>query len=193
MGSGRDKRKKAKGVKPVRRWCSIACRHTCVSRRHHFGHTGSRCSQDRTQNTEKRQQGPPPRRAGRPGDARLTVVAPTSSAHKHATTQGGEDDIDALLASFALQDAGAVQVLTDVPPPSARTFATWIPGLGQARMHDDGMLAPTIVRCRMRSSSTSTGVSGMMARATRCTSMGTCTCTAPTRVSGIASSPPRGA
>ena len=41
--------------------------------------------------------------------------------------QGGEDDLDALLAHFQLSDKRQkeVQVLGEAPPPSPRVFATW--------------------------------------------------------------------
>lgn len=41
--------------------------------------------------------------------------------------QGGEDDLDALLAHFELSDKRQkeVQVLGEAPPPSPRVFATW--------------------------------------------------------------------
>lgn len=41
--------------------------------------------------------------------------------------QGGEDDLDALLAKFALEDKqkDTVQALEDEQPPSARVFASF--------------------------------------------------------------------
>ena len=41
--------------------------------------------------------------------------------------QGGEDDLDALLAQFQLSDKRqtAVQVVDEAPPPSPRVFATF--------------------------------------------------------------------
>ncbi len=60
-----------------------------------------------------------------------THTIPDTNTHPHQYQQGGEDDIDALLAKFALEDAGQVQVQHEASPPSARTYATFIPGLGQ--------------------------------------------------------------
>jgi hypothetical protein len=49
--------------------------------------------------------------------------------------QGGEDDIDSLLAKFKLQDErqGSVQVQEDCPPPSPRVYASFTPIPSQAR------------------------------------------------------------
>ena len=49
--------------------------------------------------------------------------------------QGGEDDLDALLAHFQLSDKRQkeVQVLGEAPPPSPRVFATWTAVPTQAR------------------------------------------------------------
>ena len=49
--------------------------------------------------------------------------------------QGGEDDIDALLAKFKLQDErhARVEVVEDCPPPSPRVYASFTPIPSQAR------------------------------------------------------------
>ncbi len=49
--------------------------------------------------------------------------------------QGGEDDLDALLAHFQLSDKRQkqVQVLGEAPPPSPRVFATWTAAPSQVR------------------------------------------------------------
>ena len=43
------------------------------------------------------------------------------------TFQGGEDDLDALLAKFVLEDAqkDKVEIKNDVPCPSARVYASY--------------------------------------------------------------------
>ena len=48
--------------------------------------------------------------------------------------QGGEDDIDSLLAKFKLQDErqGSVEVQEDCPPPSPRVYASFTPIPSQA-------------------------------------------------------------
>jgi hypothetical protein len=47
-------------------------------------------------------------------------------------TQGGEDDLDALLAKFKLEDAerNTVKVEEGVPPPSPRVYASFVPWVG---------------------------------------------------------------
>ena len=85
MGSGRDKRKKAKGIVP--------------------GQGANKTAKKTEKNEEKQQR-------------RLERQA-----------KGGEDDIDALLAQFKLQDEAAVAVRVEegCAPPSSRVYASFQP------------------------------------------------------------------
>ena len=48
---------------------------------------------------------------------------------RHPVLQGGEDDLDALLAKFALEDKmqSSVEVVDDSAPPSARVYSSFTP------------------------------------------------------------------
>ena len=48
---------------------------------------------------------------------------------RHTVLQGGEDDLEALLAKFALEDKlqSAVEVQDDTAPPSARVYSSFTP------------------------------------------------------------------
>jgi hypothetical protein len=55
-------------------------------------------------------------------------VPPRRTSHSHSL-QGGEDDIDALLAQFKLQDEASttVRVEDNCRPPSPRVYASFLP------------------------------------------------------------------
>jgi hypothetical protein len=57
----------------------------------------------------------------------MFVNALVQNLRTTSQTQGGEDDLDALLAHFSAADKQkkAVQVLGEAAPPSPRVFATW--------------------------------------------------------------------
>lgn len=51
--------------------------------------------------------------------------------------QGGEDDLDALLANFQLQDQAKTRIeLIEDGPPTARVHASWVPTNSQVYMRD---------------------------------------------------------
>lgn len=68
-------------------------------------------------------------------------------AARFARNQGGEDDIDSLLAAFKLEDdrQATVVVQEDCPSPSPRVYASFLPlpsQASQARAAGPGSLPP---------------------------------------------------
>ena len=110
MGSGRDKRKKAKGSTP--------------------GQGTERTAKKTERNAEKAQ-----RRAQRSVEVRLLLYRRGRfPRHRRSckrpagvSPQGGEDDLDALLARFKLNDQLQNNVTEDSAAPSARCFASLTP------------------------------------------------------------------
>ena len=138
MGSGRDKRKKAKGKAPGQ---------------------GEQKTTKKTEKNENKAE----RRAAKILEASLThddharlpihiavgrcmvqacerlITAIIRSYGPSSTraVQGGEDDLDALLKQFKLQDkiAKAIEVQHNVDQPSARLFASFTPIPGAVSSH----------------------------------------------------------
>ena len=56
------------------------------------------------------------------------TLPPTTTAHPFCCSQGGEDDIDSLLAQFKLRDATRSSVkVKECGPPPPRVFASFLP------------------------------------------------------------------
>lgn len=118
MGKGRDKRKKAKGSQG--------------------GQGGVKTARKTERNEEKAA-----RRAERRAEVRNSAMPEwycwtSPLASSLFRLQGGEDDLDALLAKFALEDKqrNEPQVEHDAPPPSARVYASFTPvNPAQVRAH----------------------------------------------------------
>lgn len=54
---------------------------------------------------------------------------PSMSMNDHLWAQGGDDDVDALLAQFALEEKAknTADIREGVPAPSARVYASFVP------------------------------------------------------------------